>query len=185
MRHLSFYRSPRDANPLVTEYSSPHRFWGDWNGVLGRGKWHRTEQDPDGNPYTVKWSSSAYRNGYGEQAVHTSALWVDGEHGADTRLPAPPPPSRPQIPATQLGRADVGERLRSPHGMWTVTDSWIADKPGAQGEDRDYQSHSIASDRHVYYLLTHEGGRQEEWSAPDMGAAGFHRIVPGEQEMLA
>lgn len=185
MWQLSNYASRRGAGPLVTEYSNDDRFWADWNGVLGRGTWHRTELDPDGNPYTVKWTSSTFRNGYGDQTVRTFALWVDGEHAADTRPPAPPPPKRPEIPATQRGRAANGERLHNPDGTWTVAESWIADRPGVPGSDRDYRSCLVSGDNHVYYLLTHEDGRQEEWSAADMGDAGFHRVTPGQQQTLA
>lgn len=174
-------------SPLINEYTHPHRFWCDWNGILGSHKWHRTETDPSGHPYTVKWESSTFRNGAGKWVVFTTALWADGAHPADTRPPAPAPDfaGRPGIPLTQRGRANVGERLRSPHGTWTVTQSWVADKPGAQGEDRDYKATAVNGDRHVYYLLTHEDGHQEEWSAPDMGTADFHRIQPDEQQTLA
>lgn len=86
-----------------------------------------------------------------------------------------------QIPPTQRGRLNIGERLRSPHGTWTVTESWIANKAEAQGKDRTYGP-AVSGGNHMYYLLTHEDGHQEEWSAPDMAAAGFHRILPDEQQ---
>lgn len=83
---------------------------------------------------------------------------------------------QPGIPVTQLGRSRVGERLRSPRGIWTVTESWVSSKPGAQGKERDYKAACVApaSGDHVYYVLTHEDGHREEWSAPDM--VDFHRI---------
>ena len=182
MRFLSFHTAHHIATePLEKEYMHPADFWGDWNGLMGFRKWHRTELDPSGNPYTVKWESRAFRNGYGKPAVHTTALWVDGEHSADTRPPAPPHVPRPVIPSSQAGRAAVGERLRSPHGTWTVIESWIASKAGAQGKDRSYGP-SVSGDSHMYYLLKHEDGHQEEWSAPDM--ADFHRIQPSQQQAL-
>jgi len=110
------------------------------------------------------------------------AMEADGEHPAYTQAAPEDPAGRPEIPLTQRGRANVGERLRSPGGTWTVTESWVASKPGAQGEDRDYASPYVSGGRHVYYLLTREDGHQEEWSAPDM--VDFHRILPNEQQTL-
>lgn len=91
---------------------------------------------------------------------------------------------RPTTPLTQRGRATVGERLRSPQGTWTVSESWIADRPGTEGKDRNYKAPfaSPAHGEHVYYLLTHEDGHQEEWSAPDM--VDFHRILGSQQQAL-
>lgn len=91
-----------------------------------------------------------------------------------------------EIPATQLGRASIGERLKSPNGTWRVAESWVADKPGAQGKERDYKAACVLPNNsdHVYYLLTHDDGHQEEWSAPDMADAGFHRILLDEQQTL-
>lgn len=93
---------------------------------------------------------------------------------------------RPDTPVTQLGRAAVGERLRSPQGTWTVADSWIADRPGAEGKDRNYKAPFVAPalGEHVYYILTNEDGRQEEWSAPDMAVGDFHRIIDNQQTSL-
>lgn len=78
---------------------------------------------------------------------------------------------------TQVGRLNIGESLRSPHGSWTVAASWIADKPGAPDKERDYRSPFLSPgrDSHVHYLLTRADGSQEEWSAPDMADTGFHR----------
>lgn len=87
-----------------------------------------------------------------------------------------------RIPPTQRGTLNIGERLRSPHGTWAVAESWIADEPGTQGKDRKYGASSVRGDYHMYYLLTHEDGHQEEWCAPDM--VDFHRIVPDEQQTL-
>jgi hypothetical protein len=184
MRCLSCYTANGATDPLIKEYPSPNAFWGDWNGLMGYGMWHRTEQAPDGSPYTVKWKSKTFRNGAGKWVVSTTSLWADGEHPADTRPPAPPQTPRPEIPKTQAGRLSTGERLRSPHGTWTVAEWWIADKPGAQGKDRKYGATSVRGDSHMYYLLTHEDGHQEEWSAPDMADADFHRILPDEQQTL-
>lgn len=183
MHLLSCYTTNGAMDPLIKEYTRPGAFWGDWNGLMGSGKWHRTELAPDGTPYTVKWQSRTFRNGAGKPVVSTTALWVDGEHAADTRPRPEAPDDSPRIPATQAGRVNVGEQLRSPQGTWTVTESWIADKPGAQGEDRDYQSMLLrrGAGTHVYYLLTHADGHQEEWSAPDMVEADFHRILSGQQ----
>lgn len=88
------------------------------------------------------------------------------------------------IPPTQRGSLNTGERLRSPYGTWTVTEAWIANKPGAQSKDRSH-GRAVSGDNHMYYLLTHEDGHHEEWSAPDMGDADFHRILPDEQHTLS
>ncbi|MEU6552138.1 hypothetical protein ABZ915_17905 [Streptomyces sp. NPDC046915] len=88
------------------------------------------------------------------------------------------------IPPTQRGGLNVRERLRSPYGTWTVTEAWIANKAGAQGKDRSYGL-AVSGGSHMYYLLTREDGHQEEWAAPDMADAGFHRILPDEQQTLA
>lgn len=96
------------------------------------------------------------------------------------------PERESSIRPTQLGRLNVGERLRSPHGTWMVAESWVASEYGAEGKDRDYKAVCVVrgSDSHVYYLLTREDGRQEEWSAPDMGDADFHRLLFDEQQTL-
>lgn len=161
----------------------PDQFWDAWNSHQTRQYWHRTELDLNGNPYTVKWYSYAFRNGCGAWVELTMAMEVDGEHPAHTRRQeAPKRAGAPYIPPGQQGRANIGERLQSPHGTWTVTESWIAAKRGAQGDDRDYRSRFTSSGGHVYYLLTHDDGHQEEWSAPDMG--DFHRILPDQQQAL-
>jgi hypothetical protein len=185
MQRLSYFVIDGKGEPTVMEYPHPSGFWSDWNGLLGNEMWHRTETAPDGSRCTVKWKSETFRNGDGKVVVSTHALWVDGEHPADTR-PRPEPQDEPEIPATQAGRASIGERLRSPHGEWTVTRSWIADRPNAPEEDRDYRSSAVisGSGRTTYYLLTHADGHQEEWSAPDMADAGFHRILPDQQQTL-
>jgi hypothetical protein len=162
----------------------PRQFWYQWDSHLTRRHWHRTELDREGNPYTVKWHSDAFHNGRGAWVERTMALEADGEHPAFIRPAAPQAAlERPDIPPTQRGRLNIGERLRSPIGTWTVTESWISDKPGAQGEDRDYQSPFVSGDSHVYYLLTREGGHQEEWGAPDMADADFHRILADQQKL--
>ena len=167
------------------EARDPRQFWDRWNSQLTRNHWHRTELDRDGNPYTVKWESRAFRNGRGAWMELTMAMEADGEHPACIRRAVPDAdPERPEVPLAQQGRANIGERLRSPNGMWTVTESWIAQKAGAEGGHRDYVSRSVRTGQHVYYLLTHEDGHQEEWSAPGMGAAGFHRIQTNQQQTL-
>lgn len=181
---LSCYTADGTTDVLIKEYKRAAGFWADWNGRMGAGRWCRTGSAPDGTTYTVKWQSRTFRNGAGKSVALTTALWVDGSHDADTTPRAEQPADgSPQIPATQAGRLAVGELLRSPHGTWTVTGSWIADRRGAPPEDRDYRSSWIlhGSGRHVYYLLTHADGHQEEWSAPGMGDAGFHRIPTVER----
>lgn len=158
------------------EARDPRQFWDQWNSHLTRHHWHRTELDRDGNPYTVKWHSNAFRNGRGAWVELTMAMEADGDHPAFIRLQAAPeePIGRPETPLTQLGRANIGERLQSPHGTWTVASSWTASKKGDRGISRE----------HTAYLLTHEDGHQEEWFAPDMADADFHRILPDEQQIL-
>ena len=165
----------------------PRKFWDHWNSHSTRHYWHRTELDRDGNPYTVKWHSVAFRNGRGAWMEGTMAMEADGEHPACIRPAASLSAlERPKVPTTQRGRLNVGERLASPIGTWTVTESWVADKPGAQSKDRDYKAACVLpnSSSHVRYLLTHHDGHQEEWSAPDMADAGFHRVLPDEQQKL-
>jgi hypothetical protein len=168
------------------EARKPSQFWGQWNSQLRAHHWHRTELDRDGNPYTVKWYSYAYRDGSGAWSELTTAMDVDGHHPPNTR-PAIQRQDLAEsltIPPTQRGRLSVGERLRSPHGSWTVAEWWIADKAGVQGKDRMYGATSVRGDYHMYYLLTHEDGHQEEWAAPNMADADFHRILPSEQQTL-
>ncbi|MFE1205628.1 hypothetical protein ACFW5V_28490 [Streptomyces sp. NPDC058762] len=161
------------------------QFWGQWNSPMTMHYWHRTELDRNGSPYTIKWYSNAFRNGRGVGVSLTAAMEAEGNHPADTRpQPQPHTDDVQPIPATQRGRANHGERLCSPQGTWTVAESWVAVKLGCQGKDRDYQAPFISGGTHVFYLLTHEDGHQEEWSAPGMTKAGFHRILPEQQQAL-
>ncbi|WP_060888084.1 hypothetical protein [Streptomyces caniscabiei] len=99
-------------------------------------------------------------------------------------LQTPNQTERSPIPPTQRGSLTLGERLRNPCGTWTVSESWVANKAGAQGKDRKHGPASVSGDNHMYYLLAHEDGHHQEWSAPDMADAGFHRILPDEQQTL-
>ncbi|MET9073806.1 hypothetical protein ABZX95_16900 [Streptomyces sp. NPDC004232] len=116
--------------------------------------WYYTLRDSDGKESSIGESGLRHQ----ERAV------------ASLRAPV----EQSKVPPTQRGRASVGERLRSPHGTWTVARSWLVMKDDGQGTPRERTA----------YLLTHEDGHQEEWLAPDMAAAGFHRILPDEQQTL-
>lgn len=140
-------------------------FWDRWNSPLTADHWCRTETDPDGNPYTIKWHGRAFRNGRGVQVCLTLAMMVDGIYPSDTR-PKQPQAAPKTFPATQPGgQLAVGKRLRSPAGTWEVS-----------------RSERVAGG--CLYLLTHEDGHQEEWRGRDMAETDFHLILTSDQQTL-
>lgn len=151
------------------------RFWKEWNDALKAPEWHRVELDRDGNPYTIKWWTTAYQSRGAGWLVMTRALFAEGSHPAqtvaadDAEVSAQMPSAADLKPsATQpTGQLPDGARLRSPAGTWTV---------------KHYRQSSAQCGE---YLLTHEDGHQEAWKARDMVAADFHLILPDEQQPLA
>jgi hypothetical protein len=90
-------------------------------------------------------------------------------------LRAPAHAEQSKVSPTQPGRMlNVGERLRSPHGTWTVARAHRLYEKSERGMGRQYCT----------YLLTHEDGHQEEWRARDMADADFHLILDDRQQTL-
>ena len=108
-----------------------------------------------------------------EWKLSEGGLQHEVQAAADRQVPTRAKQSKTS--PTQPGRMlTVGERLRSPHGTWTVARARRLYEKSERGMGQEYCT----------YLLTHEDGHQEEWRARDMGAADFHLILPDEQQTL-
>lgn len=114
------------------------------------------------------------RDTQGQERNITGGGLHDMQRQAKARS-APAPKGRSRCSPTQPGRMlRVGERLRSPHGTWTVDRARRPHEKSEQGMGEQYCT----------YLLTHEDGHQEEWRARDMGEADFHLILSDQQTLL-
>lgn len=83
-------------------------------------------------------------------------------------------PGPRQVETQPRRQLAIDERLRSPHGTWTVARSRRLSEKDERGRRNEYCT----------YLLTHDDGHQEEWRAREMADADFHLILPGEQQTL-
>lgn len=100
------------------------------------------------------------------QRLHGQTVWLCSRC-ADVKEAGQEPGPKPfnAQPSRQLA---VGERLRSPKGMWTVTKSERIDR-FANG----------VRDQGVMYVLTQDNGYEEKWRGRDM--LDFHLISPVQQ----
>ncbi|MFF8932247.1 hypothetical protein ACF1AO_33845 [Streptomyces longwoodensis] len=108
--------------------------------------------------------AACFENCWGVHRLHGDTAWLCPRCAdmKDNGL-APGPRRFPTQPSRQLR---VGEQLRSPAGVWTVTSS----KRVPTREDG-------AIHHACMYVLTREDGHAEEWRGPDM--ADFHLIPTG------
>jgi hypothetical protein len=70
----------RPATLVESPVRDPRSFWNDWNSWIRADYWCRTEVDPKGRPYTVKWGYDSYRNSRDEHVTSLSVLLANGVH---------------------------------------------------------------------------------------------------------
>ena len=79
MLHIST-QGARPAELVERPIRDPRSFWADWNSWMRADHWCRTEVDPEGRPYTVKWQYETFRSSRDEQVTSLTVLVANGVH---------------------------------------------------------------------------------------------------------